>query len=189
MCTNKPFWELVAKLIQNPSETLLGLLLFVVVFLATGLWGESKSWGGDVPTTDMEPSGPILVNCYIAIILIPAPPFPPSTQCLLGGDTCSFPFPISHSYRFVPTQCHFHIQTSPVSVPVNWGPLITALDSSTSLPPPFTRLSDSHFHALSATKIYSNIALSCFQAAVSATTAHGAFVLPRELSPCLKPHM
>ena len=77
MCTNKPFWELVAKLIQNPSETLPGLLLFVVVFLATGLWGVSKSWGGDVPTTDMEPSGPILVNCYIAIILIPAPPFFP----------------------------------------------------------------------------------------------------------------
>ena len=33
---------------------------FVVVFLATDPWGESKLGGGDVPASDSDPFGPRL---------------------------------------------------------------------------------------------------------------------------------
>ena len=75
-------------------------------------------------------------NCYVAFLLIPAPPFPPATRCPLVRATRSCPFPLSLSDLRVPTQDHLTTQASPVSVPTYLGPSLLESGSATSPPPP-----------------------------------------------------
>ena len=101
--------------------------------------------------------------CYVAMLLGTDPSFPPTTRCPPGGSVSSCPFPLSLSGRLVPTQDHFPTRVSPVFVPAYCGPSLPKLDSATSPPPPSSsHLPDSQHCALAATKISSNVVLSCF---------------------------
>ena len=54
--------------ISSSTFVLCGSIVVVVVvliFLATGPWGVSKLWGGDVPTSDRDPSGPRIRHKFI----------------------------------------------------------------------------------------------------------------------------
>ena len=83
------------------------VIAVVVFFLATGLWGVSELWGGDVlPWTGTSPDRGSVDNFYISMLLCPAPPFPPATRFLPGGATCSCPFPLSLVDCILPTQDH-----------------------------------------------------------------------------------
>ena len=69
----KTFQSSKCGLIQNFYMTTV-----VVVFPATSAWGFSKSWGGGIPTSDIDHSTPRLLSLNITILHSPStPPFSP----------------------------------------------------------------------------------------------------------------
>ena len=84
-------------------------------------------------------------NCYLAIILKPAPPFFTSTWCPPWWGYRSCPTHIFLANRRVSTQDHSTTRASTLSVPEYQGPLIPATDSATSLTPfPYPHLLEFH---------------------------------------------
>ena len=120
------------------------------------------------PWTRTPPDLGSVYNCYIAIILKPAPPFSNlHPMYAWGGDTPSRPFPLSLDNPHVSTHDHSPTRASPVSVPAYQGLPLPASDYVTSLHPRSSpRLLDFQRHYLAAAKISSNVALSCFRAVV-----------------------
>ena len=167
------------------------LLLFVVVFLATGIWGVSESWGGDVQTSNRDPSGPIicrwLLHSYYSYscstlfvlhlmsarggyLIIPLPYLPCRLLCL-------------HTRWF--SNLDVTCLCTRISRTVDPCIRILYLPASPVLITPIRFW----IHSLAAVKISSKIEFSSFQDAVSATTSNGASPLHRDPSPCCKTHV
>ena len=103
----------------------LGMVLLLLLILATSTWEFSELWGGEAPTSDIDHFIPMICRLLLHTLIEPSAYSPTVSWC-----------PVSPAVFFCPASAQDHVttQVSPVSV--------TAYQEflSTSLPSPVTTI-------------------------------------------------